>query len=264
MSALTRFRRSPVAVVALLFLGLVGTGTAYAALVPRVTVEPDQVAAADAERGERLFLANCATCHGRNAEGNPPAGPSLVGVGLASVDFQMGTGRMPLAQPGVQAPDNFVVNFSAQDIADIGVFIDSLGGGPGLPDPQYLDPAAGDLAAGGAIFRTNCAMCHNSSGSGGALTNGKYAPSLMNVSEQHIYEAMITGPQSMPVFNDATITPEEKQDVIAFLKFMEEGGNDEGGASLGALGPAGDALFVWTAGIGLLLAMAVWLGRKAR
>ena len=65
-------------------------------------------------------------------------------------------------------------------------------------------------------------MCHNFAGAGGALTRGKYAPSIRGVSGKHIYEAMITGPQSMPVFNDANITPENKRDVIAFLKTIQE------------------------------------------
>ena len=36
-------------------------------------------------------------------------------------------------------------------------------------------------------------------GAGGALTRGKYAPSLQNTTPKHIYEAMVSGPQSMPV-----------------------------------------------------------------
>ena len=60
---------------------------------------------------------------------------------------------------------------------------------------------------GGELFRTNCAMCHNAAAAGGALTRGKFAPALADVSGKHIYEAMVTGPQNMPVFNDANISP---------------------------------------------------------
>ena len=35
-------------------------------------------------------------------------------------------------------------------------------------------------------------------------------PPLTGVSDQHIYEAMVTGPQNMPVFNDQNITPQEQ------------------------------------------------------
>jgi len=259
-------RRSPLAALIVLILGLSVTGSAYAALQP--TAKPGTasttVSTQDLEEGRKLFLANCASCHGTDAQGNDTAGPSLVGVGAAAVDFQVATGRMPLAAPGVQAPANRdAVAFSTEEISAMAAYVDSLGPGPDVPEARYLDVEGANIANGGKIYRTNCAMCHNSSGAGGALTRGKYAPSLMNVEPQHIYEAMLTGPQSMPVFNDENITPEEKRDVIAFLKDIEEGGSAYGGQSLGSLGPAGDAMFVWTFGVGLLIAVAVWLGKKA-
>ncbi|MBW8173531.1 cytochrome c [Ornithinimicrobium sp. Arc0846-15] len=272
MKKLAARRRSPLALMVLLLLGLTMTGTAYAALQPKA--DPGTSAATssvdDIAAGEALFQANCASCHGSNAQGGVEAdsiespGPSLIGVGAASVDFQVATGRMPLNAPGVQAPENRMnLKFTDEEITQLAAYVDSLGAGPAVPDEQWLDLEGADIAEGGRIFRTNCAMCHNSSGTGGALTRGKYAPSLMNVDEQHIYEAMLTGPQSMPVFNDNNITPQEKEDVIAFLKDVEDGGNAYGGNSMGSLGPAGDAAFVWTLGIGLLIAAAVWLGRKA-
>lgn len=266
MSKLAAYRRRPIALIVLLFLGLTFTGTAYAALQPAAPADGYSAAAEvdDVKTGQKLFLANCATCHGKNAEGNGTAGPSLAGVGRAAVDFQVATGRMPMAAPGVQAPANpNQVNFSDKEIGQLGDFVASLGPGPDLPDAQYLDVTNADIANGGKIFRTNCAMCHNAAAQGGALTRGKYAPSLMGVEPVHIYEAMLTGPQSMPVFNDKTITPDEKRDVIAFVTNIDEGGNAYGGHGLGSVGPAGDALFIWTIGIGLLIAAAVWLGRKA-
>ena len=41
---------------------------------------------------------------------------------------------------------------------------------------------------------------------------------------------MVTGPQSMPVFNDQNITPERKRDVIAFLNTIQEEPNASGSA----------------------------------
>ncbi len=266
MKTLAARRRSPVALLVLLLLGLTMTGTAYAVFSPKAApgTSASTVSAQDLEEGRQLFLANCASCHGTNAEGNAPAGPSLVGVGAAAVDFQVSTGRMPLAAPGVQAPANRdAVNFSSEEITKMAAYIDSLGPGPDVPDAQWLDLEGADIANGGKLFRTNCAMCHNSSGTGGALTRGKYAPTLMGVEPVHIYEAMLTGPQSMPVFNDDNLTPQEKEDVIAFIVDMDQGGTAYGGHQMGSIGPAGDTIFIWTIGIGLLIAAAVWLGRKA-
>ncbi|GAA5161942.1 c-type cytochrome [Ornithinimicrobium tianjinense] len=266
MSSPAALRRSPLALLVVLFLGLCFTGTAYAALQPSAApgTSAATMSAEDVAAGKKLFLGNCATCHGTNGEGVDPIGPSLVGAGAAAVDFQVSTGRMPLPAPGVQADRNASqVKFSEEEISQLAAYVDSLGPGPDVPAAEYTDLQGADIAAGGAAYRTNCAMCHNSSGTGGALTRGKYAPTLMGVEPQHIYEAMLTGPQSMPVFNDNNLTPQDKENIIAFLKNMEEGGNSYGGAGIGSYGPAGDALFVWTLGIGTLIALAVWIGRKA-
>jgi ubiquinol-cytochrome c reductase cytochrome c subunit len=45
---------------------------------------------------------------------------------------------------------------------------------------------------------------------------------------------MITGPQSMPVFSDKTITPQEKLSIIKYLKSAENE-KPQGGMSLDVL-----------------------------
>ena len=254
-------RRHPAAIALLLMLGLLLTGAAYAAVAPQ-PAKAATSASGDAENGKKLFTANCANCHGANGMGIDGLGPSLAGVGAAAVDFQMGTGRMPMTEPGVQAADDLQVKFSDEEISDVAAYVASLGPGPAVPAEEYTDAEKGDAGKGGEIFRVNCAMCHNSAGQGGALTRGKDAPPLTGVSGKHIYEAMETGPQSMPVFNNDNVTPEDKRDVIAYIKGQEEAGNP-GGNPLGGLGPVPEGLFVWTAGLGLLVGAAIWLGAKS-
>ena len=257
----TLSRRHPAAIALLLMLGLLVTGTAYAAVAPK-QAQASITSANSVESGKKLFVANCATCHGANGLGIDEVGPSLAGVGAASVDFQMGTGRMPMTKPGVQAKSGGQIKFSAEEISDIAAYVATLGPGPAVPEGKYTDGSLGDPGKDGQIFRVNCAMCHNSSGSGGALTRGKDAPSLHGVSGKYIYEAMETGPQSMPVFNDANISPEGKRDVIAYIEAQQEAGNP-GGNPLGSFGPVPEGLFIWTIGLGLLVGIAVWLGQKS-
>lgn len=101
MKALAASRRHRFAPAVLLLLALLLTGALYAVLAPRPATaaaeDPQDVAA-----GETLFEANCSTCHGMEAEGTDLA-PSLIGVGAASVDFQVSTGRMPMANNSPQA-----------------------------------------------------------------------------------------------------------------------------------------------------------------
>lgn len=242
----------------LLLLALLLTGGVYAALNP-APAEATAASEDDIAAGEALFRTNCATCHGPGAEGRDGF-PSLIGVGAAAVDFQVSTGRMPMQATGPQAPAKPPV-FDQEQITQLAAYVASLGEGPAVPSARQVDPALGDAANGMALFRTNCAMCHGSIGRGGALTEGKYAPSLSGSTPTQIYEAMVSGPSSMPVFNDANITPDEKRDIIAFLDEQQQG--SPGGTDLGAVGPVSEGLWVWVVGMGLLLGAAVWIGAKS-
>jgi ubiquinol-cytochrome c reductase cytochrome c subunit len=253
-------RRSPLASVALIAIGLLFTGGAYAAFsTSTASAETNVASQQTVSEGQKLFAANCATCHGLNAAG-ADAGPSLIGVGAASVDFQVGTGRMPMQLNGPQA-EKKAVQFTDEQVASLAAYVASLAPGPGLPDPSLLD-GEGDAANGAELFRINCAMCHNVAGAGGALTQGKYAPALAGVTEKHIYEAMVTGPQNMPVFNDMNISPESKRDIITYLKYLDNNPSP-GGFALGSLGPVSEGLFLWIFGLGSIVALTVWITAKS-
>jgi len=254
-----RGRRHPLATVALIMVGLLGTGGAYALFTTSATAETTAQAEAQVENGEKLFAANCATCHGMNLQGTTQA-PSLIGVGAASVDFQVGTGRMPMAATGPQA-EKKPVQFTEEQVAALAVYVASKGPGPAIPSEDLLQ-GEGDAALGAELFRINCAMCHNVAGAGGALTEGKFAPSLEGVSAVHVYEAMITGPQNMPVFNDSNISPEDKANIITYLKYLEETPS-VGGYGLGDLGPVSEGLFIWIFGLGAIVGITIWLTAKS-
>lgn len=265
-------RRSRYAGVVVMLLGLLVTGGAYAVLSP-AQADEETASQSTVDQGRALFLVGCASCHGKNGEGittqrGTQLGPPLAGVGAAAVDFQVSTGRMPLARPGVQAPRKDVL-YSPEEIEALAAYVASLGPGPSIPDQEAYDPLAipedereEAIVRGGEFFRTNCTACHNFAGSGGALPGGKYAPTLMGVEDKHIYEAMLTGPQQMPVFSDKVLKPEEKREVIAYLKSLEEN-PDFGGAAMGAYGPVSEGLFAWIVGIGSLVGFAVWIASNS-
>ena len=258
-------RRSPLAGVVVLLMGLLFTGGAYAVLSPASASDEQASDRAIVNQGRQLFLVGCASCHGRNAEGVMAAdgtqyGPSLVGVGAAAVDFQVGTGRMPMARPGAQARKKPPV-YNEEETRALAAYVASLGPGPAIPGEEQYSVEGVDnesVVRGGEFFRTNCTACHNFAGTGGALPGGKYAPKLKGVSEKHIYEAMLTGPQQMPVFSDDVLKPDEKRDIIAYLKSLEETPNP-GGFGMGAFGPVSEGLFAWVVGIGGLVGVAVWI-----
>lgn len=250
------------AALVVLLLALACTGGLYAAFAPASKAQADDTAQSLAiDEGKKLYSVGCASCHGTGGQGTSD-GPSLVGVGAAAVDFQVGTGRMPAQQPGAQIPRKKVIYTQAQ-IDQLAAYIASLGAGPSVPTKAQYGPDGADIAKGGELFRTNCAQCHNFSGKGGALTHGKFAPSLEGVHPKHIYEAMLTGPQNMPSFPDTTLTEQNKKDIIAYLHAVNGDDTESpGGLELGGLGPVSEGLFAWIFGLGVLIAVAVWVAAR--
>ncbi|WRZ93363.1 cytochrome c [Streptomyces sp. NBC_01007] len=262
MKKLSARRRHPLAAVVVLLLALAATGGLYAAFAPAGKAQADETAQSlGITEGQKLYSVGCASCHGTGGQGSSD-GPSLVGVGAAAVDFQVGTGRMPAQQPGAQIPKKKVI-YSQAEIDQMAAYIASLGAGPTIPTKSQVSPEGADIANGGELFRTNCAQCHNFTGKGGALTHGKYAPSLEGVDPKHIYEAMQTGPQNMPSFPDTTLTEKNKKDIIAYLDAVNGDDTESpGGLELGGLGPVSEGLFGWVFGLGTLVAVAVWVAAR--
>jgi ubiquinol-cytochrome c reductase cytochrome c subunit len=251
-----RSRRRRLAHLGIVLVGLGTIATLYAGFAP------GRSAAANANpaiaKGRGLFLQGCASCHGLNAEGGASA-PSLIGVGAAAVDFQVETGRMPLQAHTTEA-ERKPNRYSATDTEAMATYIASLAPGPAIP--TNLNYQSAELAFGGSLFRTNCAQCHNFAGSGGALTYGKYAPSLSQATPKEIYEAMITGPESMPVFGDQQISPQQKLAIIKYIRTIKTEPNP-GGAGLGRVGPVSETAVAWLVGIVGLVLVTMWIGSKA-
>jgi ubiquinol-cytochrome c reductase cytochrome c subunit len=264
----SRHRRGPLAGLAVLVIGLLMTGSLYAAFAPAQAQQAES-SAAQVAKGRELFLVGCSFCHGQNGEGvrtqdGNQIGPPLVGVGAAAVDFQVGTGRMPMAQPGAQAPRK-KPTYSDEEIAALAAYVATLGPGPAIPKPaDYSIEGLSEkereeaIVRGGQIFLTNCTACHNFEGSGGAMPRGGYAPPIRGVEPKYVYEAMLTGPQAMDSFSNGVLPPEDKRAVIAYLESIEES-PQYGGFGLGGLGPVSEGLFAWLVGLGSLVAFAVWI-----
>lgn len=263
MKKLSARRRHPLAALVVLIFALAATGGLYAAFAPAGEAKAEQSSSQSLaiEEGKRLYDVGCSSCHGTGGQGSSD-GPSLVGVGSAAVDFQVGTGRMPAQQPGAQVPKKKRI-YSEHETDQLAAYVASLGSGPIKPTKSQYDPSGADVANGGQLFRTNCAQCHNFTGEGGALTHGKYAPGLSDVDPKHVYEAMQTGPQNMPSFPDKVLPEQEKRDIAAYLKTVNSKESENpGGYKLGGLGPVIEGLFAWIFGLGVLILVAIWVAAR--
>jgi ubiquinol-cytochrome c reductase cytochrome c subunit len=252
-------------------IALLAVGGGYTLFAPdagqnQAIAQPD---AALVAKGQELYSATCITCHGSNLQGVEERGPSLIGVGDAAVYFQVSSGRMPLARQEAQAgrkpplpqfdPDT---EEGRANLDALGAYIQANGGGPETPAQTGAALRGSDPARGGQLFRLNCASCHNFTGVGGALSSGKYAPTLKTPTEEQIYTAMLTGPQNMPKFGDRQLTPDEKRDIIAYVKSVTNGSNQVGGYDLGGLGPTTEGVVIFVVGLTAVVGFAMWLGAK--
>ncbi|MDG4799534.1 cytochrome c [Micromonospora sp. WMMD980] len=235
-------------------------GGAYTVFAPGVQAQDNPPLTAAGNEGKALFDVSCVTCHGRNAQGVEGRGPSLIGVGSASVEFQVGSGRMPMARQEAQAMRK-PPQFTDEQVRQLGQYIQELGGGPQVPSGDLREGA--NMSTGGELFRINCSQCHAFGGGGGALSSGKYAPSLKPASDRQIYAAMLSGPQNMPVFGDNQITPQEKADIIAYIQETLKHDQDQGGFNLGRYGPSTEGLAIFLVGIVALVFASLWIAGKS-
>ena len=214
--------------------------------------------------GQSLYLQNCASCHGVNANGVPADGtagayPNLVGLGAATIDFWVSSGRMPAADPrSVQAERRIPRLTDAQAVAMAG-WVNSLSPAyPAIPSPNL---ASGSVAQGAALFALNCAACHTIEGDGDALAADTYAPSLRNIPAYQIVEAIRTGPGNMPRFT-GNLSDYQVRNIVKFVTSDIQHPRNPGGLGLGGLGPVAEGFVGLLLGVGLLALAGYWVGER--
>ena len=214
--------------------------------------------------GQSLFLQNCASCHGVQANGVPADGtagsyPNLIGLGAATVDFWIASGRMPAADPrSVQAERHSPRLTNAQAVA-IASWVNSLDPAyPAIPTPNLK---GADVSNGEALFALNCAACHTITGGGDALASGTYAPSLRNIPGYQVVEAIRTGPGNMPRFT-GNLSDYQVRDIVAYVTGEIQHPQNPGGLGLGGLGPVAEGFIGLLLGVGLLALVGYWVGER--
>lgn len=201
------------------------------------------------EAGRELFVESCASCHASDGSGTE-YGPDITNAGEAAADFQLRTGRMPLADPTDQTVRKEPA-FDDQQIRDLVAYVGSLGDGPEIPNVVV---EAGDLREGQQLFVDNCAACHGATANGGAAGVGALAPSLYQASPLDIAEAIATGPGEMPVLD---LDDTERNSIVRFLKYLQDE-EAPGGADIGGIGPVPEGFVGWAVGM-LSLGLVCWL-----
>jgi len=213
--------------------------------------DPEVIAA-----GRELFEVGCVSCHG--VDGSGAGGPDLRDQGYAGAHYWITSGRMPAEDDGVAQSERKDSPYSPEQIEALVAYVGTLGDGPDIPE---VDPAAGDVAEGGELFRLNCAACHQAGLAGGALSYGRNAPTLQPVTPVQVAEALELGPGQMPVFD--RFSDEEVDSLIAYITELQDQ-DSPGGFSLGRVGPIPEGFVAVVVGTGALVLVAVWMATRRR
>jgi quinol---cytochrome-c reductase cytochrome c subunit len=200
-----------------------------------------------------LYLQNCASCHGPSGQGTA-VGPPLIGVGKASVDFYLRTGRMPLGEPG-QQPRRQKPVFDEAQIQALVDFVGSWGGGPDIPEVG----TSGDARRGWELYTANCAACHAATGAGNAVGGGFVAVGLGDATDREIAEAAIVGPGVMPNFS---FDPNDRDAIVAYIRYLRST-PAPGGAPIGGFGPVAEGFVAVAIGLTGVLLLVRFVGRRS-
>ena len=206
----------------------------------------------------------CVTCHGSNLQGVQDHGPSLIGVGQAAVYFQVSSGRMPLARQEAQAirkpplpTFDPATEEGAANLEALGAYIQANGGGPARPGGHRRRPARRRPGPRRRAVPAQLRLVPQLHRARRRAVVGQVRPARSTRRRRaQIYTAMLTGPQNMPKFTDRQLSPEEKKDIIAYIKSVEGDYNNPGGNPLGGIGPVSEGVVAFIVGLAGLIGFA--------
>jgi mono/diheme cytochrome c family protein len=192
---------------------------------------------ADLQRGQQLFTQKCGTCHTLTGAGtNGTVGPNLdyafkqarangqdsdtfEGVIKAQVENPRPASGQ---QTQVYMPPKLV---EGRDLDDVAAYVASVAGVPGIKPPVFAPPQ---------FFATNCGGCHILAQAGTTGTTGPdLDTALKGMSAADISQsisdpnAKITPgypPNVMPQNFGQTLTPQQLQQLVAYLQQATGGG----------------------------------------
>lgn len=211
----------------------------------------------DEDHGRELFRRDCVYCHGPDGAGTN-RGPGIRDRGAAGIDFVLRTGRMPIDDPD-QGLDRRTPLYSADEIAAIVAYARSFVDGPDIPD---VDVDEDTIAHGGELFRLHCAACHQMVGTGGILIGDRAAPALLATEPIETGEAIRFGPGTMPQYPDDVLSDGDVDAIVTYIDLEIQQATDRGGLPIGHFGPWTEGAVAWFIGVGALLLISLWIGRR--
>src|ERR1700722_15252459 len=164
----------------------------------------------------------CQACHGANGNSNNPEWPSLAGVGADYIadqlkNFKEGKRANPVMMPNA-------MSLSADDMADLGAYFDSLVNTGLEADPSYWQ-AGQKLYQGGDPTRAipACMACHGPTVAGNEpakfpALRGQQSVYLAKQLNDYASGARTTGPNGIMQTVAKRLSPEDIRNVSSYLQ----------------------------------------------
>jgi mono/diheme cytochrome c family protein len=192
---------------------------------------------ADLDKGQQLFTQKCGTCHTLTGAGtSATVGPNLDFAfkqaranGMDS-DTIEGVIHAQVENPRPASPQQTQVYMppklvEGDDLNDVAAYVASVAGVPGIKAPVFAPPQ---------FFATNCGGCHTLAQAG---TTGTVGPNLdealkgmsaqqisQSISDPNAVIAPGFQPNVMPQTFGQTMTPQQLQQLVAYLQQATGGG----------------------------------------
>ena len=166
--------------------------------------------------------ATCQACHGANGNSSNPEWPSLAGLGADYIAEQLNNFKTGKRASPVMMP--MTVNLTSNDMADLGLYFDSLTNTGLEADPSYW--AAGEkLYRGGDQARgiPACMACHGATGKGNEpakfpALRGQQSGYVVKQLNDYASGTRATGPNGIMQSIAKKLSPEDIRNLASYLQ----------------------------------------------
>jgi mono/diheme cytochrome c family protein len=237
--------------LALILLGI-GTCAEIAAPLRSIAARPPaggnearararDIASADLRKGRRLFIRDCAHCHGRSGDGNSPVRRTLhpTPLDLTGFDFTASF-VLKVLHEGVPGSDMPAWHLSPEeDLRAVSAYTAQLGRPDQLPETDRFAPPEALQEAGRRIYAMHCARCHGEQGNGDGKDATRYRPgppSLQGMQPSYAAAKRIIekGVPGTAMASWPLLTQPEIQAVTYYIRSLYSGGRRESSGITGA------------------------------
>ena len=192
-----------------------------AATISGAIVSNSALATGSVETGATKAVV-CRACHGANGNSTNPEWPSLAGIGAYYIaeqlkNFKEGKRNNPVMMPNA-------MSLSADDMADLGAYFDSLTNTGLEADPSYWQ-AGEKLYRGGDAARAipACMACHGPTGRGNEpakfpALRGQQSVYVVKQLNDYASGARKTGPNDIMQTIAKRLSPDDMRNLASYLQ----------------------------------------------